>query len=208
MMEETQLINRVKEQTCFVSRDFRRELELLSGRVSKANGGAAAAKKLECTYILPDYNTDFTGHVMGNDEERAKPTPSEHILVMKNERIVVPELLFNPSDIGVDQAGVAEACLQAAKRCARDAHRHLYANILAVGGSTLFPGFVERLQSDIQKSVPDECTVQVHVPKNATTCTWEGAALFVANGLYDKHAVTRAQYQECGDSYLLDRWFM
>ena len=31
---------------------------------------------------------------------------------METERFCVPELLFRPSDIGIDQAGVAEAAWQ------------------------------------------------------------------------------------------------
>lgn len=32
--------------------------------------------------------------------------------MMESERFTVPELLFHPSDIGMDQAGVAEATSQ------------------------------------------------------------------------------------------------
>lgn len=34
------------------------------------------------------------------------------VLAMETERFCVPELLFNPSDIGIDQAGVAETTWQ------------------------------------------------------------------------------------------------
>jgi actin-related protein 6 len=44
------------------------------------------------------------------DDEGADET--EQILGMETERFSVPELLFNPSDIEIDQAGVAEATWQ------------------------------------------------------------------------------------------------
>ena len=34
------------------------------------------------------------------------------LLAMENERFSVPEVLFRPSDIGIDQAGVAETAAQ------------------------------------------------------------------------------------------------
>ena len=34
------------------------------------------------------------------------------VLTMETERFCVPELLFNPSDIGIKQAGIAEATWQ------------------------------------------------------------------------------------------------
>lgn len=36
----------------------------------------------------------------------------EQVLAMETERFCVPELLFNPGDIGIDQAGVAETASQ------------------------------------------------------------------------------------------------
>lgn len=63
---------------------------------------------------------------------------------MNNERLV-PEILFYPSDIGLDQAGIAETIVQSIEACPVDLHPLLYNNIILVGGNVLFPGFVERL---------------------------------------------------------------
>lgn len=41
----------------------------------------------------------------------------EQVLTMNNERFTVPEILFNPSDIGMDQAGISEAIVDAISSC-------------------------------------------------------------------------------------------
>ncbi len=40
------------------------------------------------------------------------------LLKMNNERFMVPELLFNPSDIGINEMGIAEALVHSVvKKC-------------------------------------------------------------------------------------------
>ena len=46
----------------------------------------------------------------GNDDE-------DQCLVMNGERISIPEVLFRPSDTGLNQAGVAEAVVAAVQAC-------------------------------------------------------------------------------------------
>eukprot|EP00967_Tisochrysis_lutea_P089791 scaffold128035_cov31-Tisochrysis_lutea.AAC.3 len=78
----------------------------------------------------------------------------EQALSLSNERITVPELLFHPSDIGIEQAGVAECVVQAVGECIPDLREALYANILLTGGSTRFPNFEERLRRELRQFVP------------------------------------------------------
>lgn len=56
-----------------------------------------------------------------------KPPPEEQILPLNNERFMVPETVFRPSDIGMTQAGITEACLQV-KLCAAATCRHARAS--------------------------------------------------------------------------------
>jgi len=48
-------------------------------------------------YILPDLSRSQKGHVRALDETRSE---AGQVLVMNNERFVVPEILFRPDDIG------------------------------------------------------------------------------------------------------------
>jgi len=65
----------------------------------------------------------------------------EQILTLTNERIAVPEILFHPSDVGVHQAGVAEAVVESITKAHDILHPLLYANIRLAGGCTHLPGF-------------------------------------------------------------------
>ena len=69
---------------------------------------------------------------------------------MNNERFTVPEILFNPSDIGISEAGIPEMISQSIAKCPQVMERQLYQNIIVAGGNTLLPGFKDRLVKDLQ----------------------------------------------------------
>lgn len=197
MMEETAVVNAVKERTCYVSKSFMSELA--------ASKGKASPTKLE--YILPDLScggTDPLGHIRLQSEEL---DGTEQILVMNNERISVPELLFNPSDLGVMQAGVAELIVQAVQSCP-EAHRaDLYANVVLVGGNCCFPGFKERVQSELRPLVPDIYEVAIFMDSNPKLSAYYGgieAFRHRAGGMVP--AVTKAEYEEHGHTMTLKRF--
>jgi len=87
MMEETYLINKVKESCCFVSQDFSADLE----KIKFKRGG-------EIKYVLPDYSNSKEGYIL---EEGQSIREDQQVLVLGNERFAIPEVLFTPSDVGM-----------------------------------------------------------------------------------------------------------
>ena len=86
------------------------------------------------------------------------------VLVLGNERFMVPELAFRPSDIGVAQGGIAQAAAEAVAAVHPDLRPLLLSNVVAVGGLARCPGFAARLQAELQPLVPDECEVRHPYP--------------------------------------------
>lgn len=63
------------------------------------------------------------------------------VVRMNNERFAVTEILFNPSDIGIRQAGLAEAIMQSAAAAPPHLLYPLASNILLTGGNFFLPLF-------------------------------------------------------------------
>lgn len=61
------------------------------------------------------------------------------------ERYSVPEVLFSPADIGLQQAGIVDMIVASIEACPLDLRPLLWQNIVLTGGNTLFPGFEARL---------------------------------------------------------------
>jgi actin-related protein 6 len=154
VMDETYMVNELKETTCFVSDDFRRDLE----RTWK--GGMRDRRILDPSivveYVLPDYETVHKGIVRphnlaglkrkGSDPELGpKSGRPEPFVTLGNQRFLVPELLFNPSDIGMKEAGLPTVIMESLDAMPAALRPAMLANVVLVGGNVLLPGFVERL---------------------------------------------------------------
>jgi actin-related protein 6 len=74
----------------------------------------------------------------------------------------VPEILFNPSDIGINEAGIPEMIQQIVSKCPKAFEGQLYSNIIIAGGNTLFKGFKERLEAELQSLKPQESQVRIY----------------------------------------------
>lgn len=77
-------------------------------------------------------------------------TPEAHQLWLGVERIRAPEILFQPTLAGIDQAGLAEAIAVALQRAPADAHARLRAGpLLLTGGGAALAGLAARLQAEL-----------------------------------------------------------
>lgn len=80
---------------------------------------------------------------------------------MNNERFAVPELLFHPSDIGIQQMGISEAIVNVIQDFPTEVQSHLYRNVLLTGGSCNLANFRERVEKDVRTMAPAECKVHI-----------------------------------------------
>lgn len=197
MMDETHTMDDIKKKLCFVSMDFLHELKDTRQR---------AKSRLAREYVLPNGSTRLTGYVR---EGAGGGEPADQTLKLQTERISVPELLFTPSDIGLKQAGIAEAIVQAIDLCPPALRGLMYNSILITGGSTLFPNFQKRLLKELTALAPVDFGVTVEQPANPIEATWLGGSV-LANGEEDfttKFCVTRTEFAEYGPDICRRRFF-
>lgn len=82
---------------------------------------------------------------------------------MESERFTIPEVLFHPSDIGLNQAGIIEATGQSIN-CLHELEVGLCVkNIILTGGNSLFPNYQKRIQSEIHQYIPSQWSNDVKV---------------------------------------------
>ena len=88
------------------------------------------------------------------------------VLALNNERFMVPEVLFQPTDVGLQQAGLPQTIVEVVQATPPELHPLLYSNVLCTGGCATLPGFRERLYNELRALVPDDYEVsgppQVH----------------------------------------------
>ncbi|KAK2865253.1 Actin- protein 6 [Arthroderma sp. PD_2] len=167
MLDETYIVNSVKESVCYVSQDFDGDMD----RTWKGNA-KGGADEIVIDYVLPDPNAYKKGFMRPHDNvlaaEKRKglitgvnPSSTEDVLVLGSERFAVPEIIFNPRDIGLQQPGIADIIMQCLSVIPTGLHPSFLANIFVVGGNSLIPGFIERLETGVRHLAPTECVVRV-----------------------------------------------
>lgn len=215
MSREEWISQEIKEDVCYIvkdSSDFGSTLE----RVWK--GGQKDPRTIDASivvdYVLPDYEQLKRGFARSHDPSKGARLrrlgiggTSEMVLPIGNERFTVPELLFTPSDIGMQQEGIAGTVLQSLQALPKGLWQAFLANIVVVGGTSKLPGFVERLEADLRSLVDDTYLVRVAQAEDPLKNVWLGAARMTQNeDLLKSLVVTRAEYFEHGDMWTRRRF--
>ena len=212
MLEETYLLNEIKEAVSFVApstQEFAKDLERTwKGRLGDKRD---LDSSIVLDYVLPDYEQSVHGYARPHDPAKSRMRrglqpvqgPREDLLPLGNERFAVPELLFSPSDIGIQEVGLPGAVMEAVGGLPEALKVGMLANVVVVGGNTLISGFVERLEAELRTLVPADYMLNVVEAEDPIKHTWLGAAQFASRPELLKEAlVTKAEYDERGSAWL------
>ena len=213
MRNDTYLVNEIKEATCYLSRDFKGDMEKTwKGPRGDRRGIYATAGGLAKDYVLPDYHTRSKGYVRDHDptaaaklkmSARKAGEPAEDFLTLRNERFTVPELLFNPSDIGIRQSGIAQLIMDSLSAVPMGLWPGFLMNIMCVGGNANIVDFVHRLQTEIRALAPAECIVRTARIDDPIVATWKGGAHLARDEeTLGKLSVTKQEYEEFGATWV------
>lgn len=209
MMDEVSLVNDIKERTGFVSLDIEQDL----------------LRPPTIDYVLPDYVSSNVGQIVDKADVPRLKKEGRQLLPLGVERFTVPEALFNPSDVDIDQCGIVDATVDAiAASVTRGTKRddeegeenegsgvdlglydHLCSCVLLRGGSTLFRNFGERFEKDMNPLLLSGTPFSVFASSDPIGDAWLGGRDVVTSGDYEKLAVKRSDYAEYGIDYLLKK---
>jgi actin-related protein 6 len=216
MMEETYLLNEAKEAVSFVApsaKQFSNDLERTwKGRLGDKR---TLDSSIVLDYVLPDYEQAIHGYARPHDPVKSKMRrglqaaqgPREDVLPLGNERFTVPELLFNPTDIGIQEVGLPVAIMESLSTLPEVMRVGMLANVLVVGGNSLIPGFMDRLESELRMLVPADYLLNIERAEDPIKHTWLGGAHFASQVDRLKNVlVTKAEYDERGSGWLVKRF--
>ncbi|NHJ25419.1 MAG: hypothetical protein EAX89_12630 [Candidatus Lokiarchaeota archaeon] len=111
--------------------------------------------------------------------DRIVDLPDATQLKLNLERFLLSEPLFNPKLIHIDYIGIAEAVSKVIKTWDRENWESLLPNIILSGGTSLIPGFNERLELELQKFFSDKLRSKIKViaPSGRENMSWIGASI-------------------------------
>ena len=129
--------------------------------------------KATACFVATDVNDEACRH----DEDQSYVINGEMIQLGRMDRCVPPEVLFNPAVAGQEDSGLHELVYASIMKCDVDIRKELFANIIVSGGSSLLPGFTERLHREVQMLAPSSYAVKVVAPPERANIYWIGGSI-------------------------------
>ena len=136
----------IKERFCFVAHDYEEAVT-----AAAAGGGGLA----------------WDGCGLARDDEKRTVLPGGRAVLVPMDgcwRFTGPEALFQPSLVGMSTSGIVDDLYRSIMMCDVDIKRDLYKDIVLAGGSSLCPGFAERVRRDLAKLGPQAMKINVIAP--------------------------------------------
>ncbi|TGO63162.1 hypothetical protein BOTNAR_0104g00100 [Botryotinia narcissicola] len=157
-----------------------------------------------------DAQTDWTKSLIHAFLRGPRPfnpasTAEAHQLHLNVERIRVPEVIFNPSIAGLDQAGIVEIAADILNQRISGAgmnQKDFLKDIFLTGGNTMWQNFDERLREGLRANLEAGTEVKIRRAKDQLLDAWKGAAKWSCGERWKEARVTREEYQEKGGEYL------
>ncbi|KAE8886607.1 Alpha-centractin [Phytophthora fragariae] len=185
---EREVVREIKEKLCYVAFNPTKEEQL------EAEKSALAVKDILSAKTKPSSAS--------GDDSSAYYLPDGTLLNIGPEKFRAPEVLFRPEIIGSEARGVHECLVQAIMKSDLDLRKTLFSQIILSGGSTLFPGFGDRLLAEVRKKAPKDIKIRISAPPTRIYSTWIGGSILASLATFKNMWITKSEYEEYGASIL------
>jgi actin-related protein len=150
-------------------------------------------------YVALDFEAEMRRAANTTDVNVAYILPDGNEIVLGKERSRCTEILLKPSLLhGNMREGVHENVFNTINACDVEIHQELYQNIVLSGGSTLFPGFRERLEQEIISLAPPTAHVGIVASEERKDAVWRGGSILASLEAFPEIAITRHEYNNVG----------
>ena len=149
-------------------------------------------------YVALDYDDELDKAERSSDVEKHYDLPDGNLIKIGAERFRAPEVLFQPSFIGREAAGIHETVYYSIMKCDIDIRKDLYGNVVVEGGSTMFDGLPERLHKELTNLAPSTMKIKVVAPVERKYSVWIGGSILSSLSTFQSMWISKNEYDDSG----------
>ncbi|RLM70245.1 hypothetical protein C2845_PM17G02540 [Panicum miliaceum] len=139
--------------------------------------------------------------------EKSYELPDGQVITIGAERFRCPEVLFQPSFIGMEAPGIHDTTYNSIMKCDVDIRKDLYGNIVLSGGTTMFPGIADRMSKEITALAPSSMKIKVVAPPERKYSVWIGGSILASLSTFQQMWILKAEYDESGPAIVHRKCF-
>ena len=163
--------------------------------------------KEKLCYVALDYDAEMKSCNESSEKEKTYELPDGNIITVGAERFRCPEVLFQPSMIGKEAAGVHDTTFQSIMKCDVDIRKDLYANVVLSGGTTMFSGIGERMAKELTALAPSTMKIKVVAPPERKYSVWIGGSILASLSTFQQMWISKQEYDESGPTIVHRKCF-
>lgn len=185
-------------------RDVTRQMQLLLRRsgisfTTTAEADLVKTMKEESCFVtrtpLPDDSTE-------KDSTTQYTLPDGQAVTLSTERYQAPNILFDPSLIGSEEAGVADILVDSIMKSDIDLRSTLFSQVVLAGGSTLLPGFGDRMLYEVRSRSPSHTKIRISAPPDRINTAFVGGSILGSLATFKSIWTSKTDYEEYGSNIL------
>ena len=160
-------------------------------------------------YIYPcDYYLDENFQDIILEDVRLYKLPDDTIIdIPRKCRLLASEMLFNPKIIESEDPGIRDLIVHSVRKSEivyESLKEMLVNNIVLSGGTTMMPGFAERVTKELSGYKDEnewslEFKPNVIADNNRYISKWIGMSMIASMSAFDKLFIKKAEFQELGE---------
>ena len=139
--------------------------------------------------------------------EKSYKLPDSQVITISNERFRCPEVLFQPSFLGMESCGTHKTTFNCIMKCDVDISKDLYANTVLSSGTTMYPDITNRMQKAITALAPSTMKIKIIAPRERKYSVWIGGSILASMSTFQQMCTSKQEYDKLDSSTVHHKCF-